>query len=354
MEMLFPFDKPATGNKLLGRKEEIQAVIDTLTVKQKGVAIYAAPKSGKNTVVREALHRLKTSGWPFRLCEIDFFNVRTLQEFIDCFKRRMLDCYEQMNRDAILPFTVQSDNIPDAKVLDLPSIIARESGATLVVYLKEFQNVISIDEKGFRLEDLVKTWLKQTNVRYIITGSAVNTMKSVFEEKQIFYYLTDVIELKPIPQKSVVDYITSSFLNVGRVIERDDAEEVCRITGCNMWYVKMMCSICYTLPIGYVNRSAILQTRDALLQVFAPQFRRTMLELTPNQINFLRAICEGARRLSSSEILARYHLNSSANVFRLKDAFRNKELVTFDRNDEPQILDPVFEYWLKNKYFKQV
>ena len=88
--MLFPFDKPASGNKVLGRKEEIQAVMDTLVGKQKGVALYAAPKSGKNTVVREALHRLKASGWQFRLCEIDLFNVRTLPEFIDCFKRRML------------------------------------------------------------------------------------------------------------------------------------------------------------------------------------------------------------------------------------------------------------------------
>ena len=352
MEMLFPFDKPASGNKLLGRKEEIQAIVDTLVNKQKGVALYSAPKSGKNTVVREALHRLKASGWQFRLCEIDFFNVRTLPEFIDCFKRRMLDCYDQMNRNSILPFAVESADIPDEKVLDLPSIIAKESASTVVVYLREFQNVISIDDKSFSLEDLVKTWLRQTNVRYIITGSAVNIMKSVFEEKQLFYYLTDVVEFKPIPQKSIIDYITSSFLNVGRVIEREDAEEICRITGGNMWYVKMMCSICYTLPIGYVNRNAILQTRDALLQVFAPQFRHTMLELTPNQINFLRAICDGARRLSSSEILSRYHLNSSANVFRLKDAFRNKELVTFDRNDEPQILDPLFEYWLKNKYFK--
>ena len=122
MEMLFPFDKPASGNKVLGRKEEIQAVMDTLVGKQKGVALYAAPKSGKNTVVREALHRLKASGWQFRLCEIDLFNVRTLPEFIDCFKRRMLDCYDQMNRNAILPFAVESADIPDDKVLDLPSI----------------------------------------------------------------------------------------------------------------------------------------------------------------------------------------------------------------------------------------
>ena len=352
MEMLFPFDKPATGNKVIGRKEEIQAVADALIVKQKGVAIYAAPKSGKNTVVREALHRIKAAGHAFRLCEIDLFNVRTYPEFIACFKRRLLDCFEQMNRDTILPFAVESESIPDSKVLDLPSIIAKESGGLMIVYLKEFQNVISIDDKDFRLEDLVKTWLKQSNVRYIITGSAVNVMKSVFEEKQLFYYLTEVVNLEPVPQKLVVDYVTSAFLNLGRVIEREDAEEIYRIAGGNLWYVKMMCSICYTFPIGFVNRNAVLQTRDALLQVVAPQFIRTMLELTPNQINFLRAVCDGARRLSSSEILAKYHLNSSANVFRLKDSFRNKELITFDKNDEPQILDPVFEYWLKNRYFK--
>lgn len=352
MEMLFPFDRPATGNKVIGRKEEIQAVMDSLITKQKGVAIYAAPKSGKNTVVREALHRIKAAGHPFRLCEIDLFNVRTYSEFIDCFKHRLLECFEQMNRDTILPFAVESDRIPDEKVFDLPSIIAREAGCMVIVYLREFQNVVAIDDKQLRLEDLVKTWLKQNNVRYIITGSAVNMMKSVFEEKQLFYYLTDVVELQPVPQKSVVDYITSAFLSLGRVIEREDAEELYNIAGGNLWYVKMMCSICYTFPIGFVNRNAVAQTRDALLQVVAPQFIRTMLELTPNQINFLRAICDGARRLSSSEILTKYHLNSSANVFRLKDAFRNKELVTFDRNDEPQILDPVFEYWLKNRYFK--
>lgn len=352
MDMLFPFDKPASGNKIIGRKDEIQAVVDSLISRQKGVAIYAAPKSGKNTVVREALHRIKAAGHPVRICEIDLFNVRTYPEFIACFKRRLLDCFEQMNRNAILPFAVESESIPDSKVLELPSIIAKESGGVMIVYLKEFQNVISIDDKAFKLEDLVKTWLKQTNVRYVITGSAVNVMKSVFEEKQLFYYLTEVVNLEPVPKKLVVDYITSAFLNLGRVIEREDAEEIYNIAGGNLWYVKMMCSICYTFPIGFVNRSAIVQTRDALLQVVSPQFIRTMLELTPNQINFLRAICDGARRLSSSEILAKYHLNSSANVFRLKDAFRNKELVTFDRNDEPQILDPVFEYWLKNKYFK--
>ena len=70
----------------------------------------------------------------------------------------------------------------------------------------------------------------------------------------------------------------------------------------------------------------------------------------PNYAGDTEAIHDGY--FHESEILSRYHLNSSANVFRLKDAFRNKELVTFDRNDEPQILDPLFEYWLKNKYFK--
>ena len=106
MEMLFPFDRPATGNKVIGRKEEIQAVMDSLITKQKGVAIYAAPKSGKNTVVREALHRIKAAGHPFRLCEIDLFNVRTLDDFTALWRDKMRECALEVNRDALLPFEI--------------------------------------------------------------------------------------------------------------------------------------------------------------------------------------------------------------------------------------------------------
>ena len=51
-------------------------------------------------------------------------------------------------------------------------------------------------------------------------------------------------------------------------------------------------------------------------------------------------------------MIKKYSLNSSANVRRLKDALMKKEILTFEGQDErPVILDPLFEYWLKNHYF---
>ena len=49
--------------------------------------------------------------------------------------------------------------------------------------------------------------------------------------------------------------------------------------------------------------------------------------------------------------IEKYGLNSSANVRRLKDALEKKEIVVFDGDDVPRIIDPLFKYWIKKYYF---
>jgi hypothetical protein len=78
-----------------------------------------------------------------------------------------------------------------------------------------------------------------------------------------------------------------------------------------------------------------------------------MNDLTTFQIGLLKAICDGYTKFSTAEVINRYSLNSSANVRRLKDALMKKEIVTFEGPEQkPEFLDPFFEYWLKNIYFK--
>jgi hypothetical protein len=54
----------------------------------------------------------------------------------------------------------------------------------------------------------------------------------------------------------------------------------------------------------------------------------------------------------ASDVIEKYRLNSSANVRRVKDALKKKEVLTFNEKDEPVILDPLFEYWVSNFYFE--
>ena len=74
--------------------------------------------------------------------------------------------------------------------------------------------------------------------------------------------------------------------------------------------------------------------------------------LTTHQVNLLRATAEGNTRFSASEVIRKYGLNSSANVKRVKDALMKKEILTFDAEDQPEYLDPLFEYWIKKYYFE--
>ena len=66
----------------------------------------------------------------------------------------------------------------------------------------------------------------------------------------------------------------------------------------------------------------------------------------------MRAIFDGVTKVSATSTINTYHLNSSANVHRLKEALTKKEVVVFDAQDIPHIIDPIFKVWLDRFYFK--
>ena len=77
-----------------------------------------------------------------------------------------------------------------------------------------------------------------------------------------------------------------------------------------------------------------------------------MDDLTDHQLSLMEAVLDGVVKFSASEVIAKYRLNSSANVRRVKDALKKKEVITFNEKDEPVILDPLFEYWITKYYFE--
>jgi hypothetical protein len=88
-----------------------------------------------------------------------------------------------------------------------------------------------------------------------------------------------------------------------------------------------------------------------LISIHEPRFIATMDSLTTFQVSLLKAILDGHEKFSAAEVIKDYALNSSANVKRLKDALMKKEIIAFDDDDKPYLLDPLFEYWVKKYYF---
>jgi hypothetical protein len=104
---------------------------------------------------------------------------------------------------------------------------------------------------------------------------------------------------------------------------------------------------------GYINEGILMQALNAMLAIHQPYFITLMNDLTGHQKSLLKAVLDGVVKFSATEIIEKYALNSSANVKRVKDALTKKEIITFNEKDEPIILDPLFEYWLRNHFYEK-
>lgn len=347
----FSYDKIAAGSSIIGREAELAFIADLLEKGSRSLTLYGGPRSGKETLVAEALDRLKRHNSHVILCRIDLFNVRSVEAFVKLWRESMRTCAKEVNRNALLPFDIVIDDIPDHKLFDLPGIIAAESASPMVIWFKEFQNLLSAEGDNFKLDQLDKAWSRQKGVSYIFTGSCINAMKSIFDDRKLFYGISRPMELLPPDRRTVCEYIRQTFLQIGRVIEMEEVMALHEISGGNMWYVKQLCSFCYAMPAGYINRKIVNQARDQLLAIHVPRFKSVLFDLTVNQENLLHAVVDGVRKFTSSEMMERYRLNSSAGVARVKEALQKKEVITFDAEENARIIDPLFEYWLRYYYF---
>ena len=143
-----------------------------------------------------------------------------------------------------------------------------------------------------------------------------------------------------------------TFMRVGRVVNQPLAQRMFRTLQGHPWYIAHLSTICFNLTKGYLNDRLVTEALYSLMSIHVPRFRMMMHDLTEYQIHLLRAVCDGVDKFSTANVLNNYNLNSSANVFRLKEALKKKEIITFDEHDIARIIDPLFELWLRTRYFK--
>ena len=142
------------------------------------------------------------------------------------------------------------------------------------------------------------------------------------------------------------------FLKSGKVIEKDLALGTARLFECNCWYINQLLSICDSLSRGYITENTMMDSLGMLISIHEPRFIEKVNGMTGFQLNFFRAVLEGYSKFSSKEVIEKFGLNSSANVLRVKDALKKKEIIAFDDNENPHIIDPLFRYWMKTCFYK--
>ncbi len=380
MDTPFVYDNYVTGRNFVGRKMEC-TILSNLLEAGEHVTLYEPPKSGKMSVVQQTLFNMRAAGRQFSVAWVNLFNVRTVYDFLKRFGTAVIKPvystpaeYSQVvsrhlegthflfdqarfaSHEEIVCLNWEPDENDVEQMLRLPFRIAEERGVPCYVVIEEFQNLTwaaDFDyETVFHIMERIFAE-KNRSASYILTGSQVNAMKNIFAERKFFYRQVEHLPLQVVEDKDIIEHIIRGFRTSGKVIERDLVIGACKLFRSNMWYLNHFVSICDSMSRGYLNEGILMEALKTIISVNEPRFLAIVNDLTDHQLSLMRAIIDGVVKFSASEVIDRYRLNSSANVRRVKDALRKKEVITFNDKDEPVILDPLFEYWI-TKYFFEI
>lgn len=382
MDSPFIYYRYVTGKNFFGRREDC-TILGNLLAQGEHIVMYEPPKTGKTSVIQQTLLNLRVTGRQFSIGQFNLMNIRSIASFLTRLGSTALrtvattpaeyteligkyldgthfifDQRSYAETDQIISLNWDIDDDDIRAMLSFPHKIARDRGVALILILDEFQ-CIDNTEDGDKVCKIFEKVLanerghSNPGCTYVFSGSMVNAMKSIFDVRRHFYRLVERLQLRTLEEKEIIDYVHKGFMNSGKEVDRTLLHGVCRLFRNNMCYINHLMAVCDSLSRGYIVEATMTEALRIVLSVHEPRFLETMNGLTTFQINLLKAILDGHTKFSASDIIRSYGLSSSANVKRLKDALIKKEIVTFNDKDEPQVIDPLFEYWVRKFYFEQ-
>lgn len=381
MDGPFIYSKYVTGKHNYGRKTEA-GVLGNLIWQGENVVIYDAPKTGKTSLIQQALIDMKSLGRDLIVANVNLMDVRSIAEFATRLGSEVLRAafsspaeYKEIaaallpgshivfdetlytNTGRILSLNWDIDDNDLSAIFSLPYRIGERKGRRMLVVIDEFQSVMNTED-GDRICRLIEARFRTLDPSwkawgsYLFSGSKINAMHEIFGIKRYFYRNIERVQLPEIETKDIIDNVSRGFLATGKVVDRDLMLGVCKLFRNHIGYINHFAAICDSLTRGYIMEPILNSALEAMLAIHEARFRAMMDDLTTFQVSLLRAILDGHTKFTGADIIERYRFNSSANVRRLKDALSKKEIVFFEENGSATVIDPLFEYWVRTFYFR--
>lgn len=379
MDTAFPYSQYVTGKNFVGRRSDVTLLGNFLS-QGEHVTLYEPPKTGKTSLIQQTLFTMRLSGTAFTVGQFSALNIRTPEAFLlrlgstlirmvastpseyaDLVQRYLSETHfvfdpaAYADGEQVLTLGWELDQADIAAMLSFPFRLAQERGDRLILIIDDFQCLTLLDDPDVILRPLDNSLKENRDKRrfsYIFCGSGVNAMSRIFKGSLLFSRLVERVRLSPVDEREMADHVHKGFLAGGKVVEKELLQGACRLFKGHLWYINHFAAICDAMTRGYIMEPVLVDALNCLLAVHEPRFSAMVSDLTTHQVSLLRATVEGVTRFSSADVIRKYGLNSSANVKRVKDALMKKEVLQFDENDNPSIIDPLFEYWVRKYYFE--
>lgn len=338
----FVFGVKAEGENFTDRREETKNLLANF---QYGVnTILISPRRmGKTSLVEKVCNMIDDN--EIRIVRIDAFGTRCEIDFINAFATAVIRAtstkWEEYN---------PNNNTTD-EILKLPELIANQKGYKIIVCIDEFQQIGEYSDSLTFQKKLRSVWQLQKNVSYCMYGSKKHMMEKIFLNRSYpFYRFGDVMYLKKISERDWVDYICERFDATGKKISRELAQEVTILTECYSSYVQHLAWFLWLKTENEATEDDLRYAINRLLDSQEALFIQQTEGLSDYQMNFLHAIADGVHTgFTQKSVLSKYRLGTSANITRLKNTLKEKDLIETTEPRSLDMSDPILKLWLKKR-----
>lgn len=369
----FVFGVKAEGENFTDRREETKILLANFKYGVNTILI-SPRRMGKTSLVERVcdliddneIKIVRIDAFGTR-CEIDFVNafataviratsskweewMENTKVFLSRFVPKISIGTDPLN-DFSIAFEYNHNNTTTEEVLQLPELIAKEKGYTIVVCIDEFQQIGEYSDSLTFQKKLRSIWQLQKNVSYCMYGSKKHMMEKIFLNRSYpFYRFGDIMYLKKISKRDWIEYICERFRITGKSISEKLASEVCDMTECYSSYVQQLSWFLWLKTETEATEGDLKYAMNRLLDSQEALFIQQTEGLSDYQMNFLHAIADGIHTgFSQKSVMTKYRLGTSANITRLRNTLKEKDLI---ETTEPNVLDfsdPILRLWLKKR-----
>lgn len=330
---------------------------------------------GKSSLVAKTIQEINKENPNYKTVKIDLFSANSEQEFLEIFAREVIKAgsekWEEWINDArqifknIVPkisigiqpdsdFSLSFDWEETQKhaleILNLAELLAEKKGVKFVICIDEFQNLAQYPHYEALEKKMRSVWQQQKNVVYCLYGSKRHMMTDIFNKpSKPFYRFGDLFLLQKIKQEKWIKFIIENFQKTKKEISENQAKDIAELMKNHSWYVQQFSYYIWSETNQIVSDEIFQNALERLIQSNTPLFQQIVEELSITQINLIKAIVKGEKQLSAKATLDKYQLGTSANVIKNKKILLQKDLI-HKENGLYELLDPVFELWVKKTY----
>lgn len=370
----FMFGKTVALHAFTNRDNERKKLRDNL-MQGINTVIISPRRWGKSSLVEKVIHEIRENESDVKVASIDLFAASNEQQFLEVFAREVVKATSgqwqewvssarKIFRSVMPVISVGKDPYHDFslsfqweelkkhrdEILNLPETVALDKDINLIVCMDEFQNLAAY--RGYQsLEKSMRAcWQRHKRVTYCLYGSKRHMMTDIFNRSsKPFYRFGDIMMLNKIAEDDWVSFITESFAQSGKQIEASLARRIAQTMKNHPWYVQQLAHYVWMRTDKVASEKAFEMAMDELYHSNEPLYQRDVENLSATQVELLRAIAAGEKKLSSKVAMLRFAIGTPHNVLKNKKILINQDIIDVEK-DEINFLDPSFEIWFRRVF----